>query len=37
MPTSNDIPVLSLILSIFGLHIITDAIQQNEINKFFEK
>ena len=33
---SNDLPVLSLVLSIFGLHIITDAIQQNEINKFFE-
>jgi predicted RNA-binding Zn-ribbon protein involved in translation (DUF1610 family) len=33
---SNDLPVLSLILSIFGLHIITDAIQQHEINKFFE-
>ena len=33
---SNDLPVLSLVLSIFGLHIITDAIQQHEINKFFE-
>ena len=33
---SNDLPVLSLVLSIFGLHIITDAIQQNEINKLFE-
>lgn len=33
---SKDLPVLSLILSFFGLHIITDAIQQNEINKCFE-
>ena len=32
---SNDLPVLSLVLSIFGLHIITDAIQQHEINKLF--
>ena len=35
-PSSNDLPVLSLVLSLFGLHIITDAIQQHEINKFFE-
>ena len=33
---SNDLPVLSLVLSLFGLHVITDAIQQNEINKLFE-
>jgi hypothetical protein len=32
---SNDLPVLSLVLSLFGLHIITDAVQQHEINKFF--
>lgn len=32
---SNDLPVLSIILAILGLHIITDAIQQNEINKLF--
>jgi len=32
---SNDLPVLSLVLSLFGLHVITDAIQQHEINKFF--
>lgn len=32
---SNDLPILSLLLSLFGLHIITDAIQQHEINKFF--
>jgi len=34
---SKDLPVLSLVMSIFGLHAIVDAIQQNEINKFFEK
>ena len=32
---SNDLPVLSLVLSLFGLHVIADAIQQHEINKFF--
>ena len=32
-PITNELPVLSLVLSIFGLHMITDAIQQNEINK----
>jgi hypothetical protein len=35
-PISNDLPVLGLVLSIFGLHIVADAIQQNEINKFFK-
>ncbi len=34
---SKDLPVLSLILTIIGLNIVTDAIQQNEINKFFGK
>ena len=34
---SKDLPVLSLILAILGLGIVTDAIQQNEINKFFGK
>ncbi len=34
---SKDLPVLSLVLTIIGLSIVTDAIQQNEINKFFEK
>jgi len=34
-PLSKDLPVLSLVLTIFGLNIVTDAIQQNEINKFF--
>ncbi len=37
MPKSKDLPVLSLILTIIGLSIVTDAIQQNEINKFFGK
>ena len=31
--SSNDLPVLSLLLSIFGFHVIADAIQQYEINK----
>jgi hypothetical protein len=34
---SRDLPVLSLILTIIGLNLVTDAIQQNEINKFFGK
>ena len=34
-PLSKDLPVLSLVLTILGLNIVTDAIQQNEINKFF--
>jgi Trk-type K+ transport system membrane component len=33
---SNDLPVLSLVLSLFQFYVITDAIQQNEINKLFE-
>jgi len=36
-PRSKDLPVLSLVLTIIGLNIVTDAIQQNEINKFFGK
>ncbi|HOW54154.1 MAG TPA: DUF4234 domain-containing protein [Syntrophorhabdaceae bacterium] len=32
---SRDLPVLSLILTILGLNIVADAIQQNEINKIF--
>jgi hypothetical protein len=32
---SKELPVLSLLLTIFGLSIVADAIQQNEINKFF--
>jgi hypothetical protein len=36
-PLSNELPVVSLILSIFGMHIVTDAIQQHEINKLFGK
>lgn len=34
---SNELPILSLILCLFGLHVIVDAIQQNELNKIFEK
>jgi hypothetical protein len=34
---SKDLPVLSLVLTIIGLNIVADAIQQNEINKFFGK
>ncbi len=30
---STDLPVLCLVLTIFGLHIVADAILQNEINK----
>jgi hypothetical protein len=33
---SNDLPVLSLVLSLFQFYVITDAIQQNEINKLFD-
>ncbi|MDD3846303.1 MAG: zinc-ribbon domain-containing protein [Syntrophorhabdaceae bacterium] len=36
-PQSRDLPVLSLILAIIGLNIVTDAIQQNAINKIFGK
>jgi len=35
--TSNELPVVCLVLSIFGLSIVADAIQQNEINKLFGK
>jgi len=37
LPKSKYLPVLSLFLTIIGLNIVTDAIQQNEINKFFER
>ncbi|MHB8111102.1 MAG: DUF4234 domain-containing protein [Syntrophorhabdaceae bacterium] len=36
-PKSKELPVLSLLLTIFGLSFVADAIQQNEINKFFGK
>lgn len=36
-PKTKELPVLSLLLTIFGLNIVADAIQQNEINKFFGK
>jgi hypothetical protein len=35
-PVSANLPVISIVLTIIGLHIVTDAIQQDEINKFFE-
>lgn len=36
-PKSKDLPVLSLVLTIVGLNVVADALQQNEINKFFGK
>lgn len=37
LPKSKDLPVLSLVLTIVGLNVVADAIQQNEINKYFGK
>jgi hypothetical protein len=34
---SNDLPVLSLLLSVFGLHVVADAIQQYEINRLLHR
>jgi hypothetical protein len=34
-PISNNLHVLSVVLAIFGLHIVTDAVQQDEINRLF--
>lgn len=34
-PLSASLPVISVILAIIGLHIVADAIQQDEINKLF--
>ncbi|MDO8804942.1 MAG: DUF4234 domain-containing protein [Elusimicrobiota bacterium] len=33
----ENLPIMSLFLSLFGLSIIVDAVHQNEINKFFPK
>ena len=33
----NNLSLISLILTLFGLSIVVDAIQQNEINKVYEK
>ena len=37
MRVDNNLPLISLLLSIFGLSIVVDAIHQNEINKAYEK
>lgn len=34
-PVSNNLHILSVIIAILGLSIVTDAIQQDEINKLF--
>lgn len=36
-PVSSDLPLLSVLLAIFGFSIAADAVQQNEINKFFSR
>lgn len=35
-PTSDNLPLISLLVSLCGLTIVADAIQQSEINGFFE-
>ena len=35
-PTSDNLPLISLIVSLLGLTLVADAIQQSEINEFFE-
>ncbi|HBA60606.1 MAG TPA: hypothetical protein DCZ92_07270 [Elusimicrobia bacterium] len=35
VPPFENLPILSLLLSLFGLSIIVDAIHQNELNKFY--
>jgi len=37
MRVDNHLPILSLLLSVFGFSIVVDAIHQNEINKAYEK
>jgi hypothetical protein len=37
MRVDDNIPLISLLLSIFGLSIVVDAIHQSEINKAYEK
>ena len=35
-PTTDNLPLISLLVSILGLTVVADAIQQSEINDFFE-
>lgn len=35
-PTSDNLPLISLLVSLCGLMLVADAIQQSEINGFFE-
>ena len=37
MRVDNNLPLISLLLSIFGMSIVVDAIHQNEINKAYEQ
>ena len=37
MRVDNYLHIISLLLTLFGLSIVVDAIQQNEINKIYEK
>lgn len=37
MPVFEHLPVLSLLLSLFGMTIIVDAIHQHELNKFYPR
>ena len=37
MRVDNNLPIISLLLSIFGMSVVVDAIHQNEINKAYEK
>ncbi len=34
-PVNESLPVLSVVLTVFAMSVITDAIHQNEINEFF--
>ena len=35
-PTSDNLPLISLLVSLCGLTLVVDAIQQSEINALFE-
>jgi hypothetical protein len=37
MQVDNHLPIISLLVSLFGFSIVVDAIHQNEINKAYEK
>ncbi len=37
MPPSENLPILSLVLSIIGMSIIVDSIHQHELNKFYPR